>query len=452
MSSNKGIATSYRNHRHYKTWLDVCTDWLLHFTYPYQRDWILRETPLEIDLKGRQIGWSFSIAARAVLRAMLLGIDQMVVSSSERQSREVMTKALKIARFLTSESIFAQFPLPAKIVEPTSAAELKFTDGAKIVSLPQNPGTVRGFTGDVYLDEFAHFRLDAETYVSAFPITTLGYSLRIVSTPLGKSGRFYDIWAHEKKYPSYLRIKVDILDAMRMGLKVDVKGIRQGLGDEEAFNQEYLCQFVDELAAFMGYDLIRSCIGDEPTNVGMPLLGIDVGRHQDRTVFYIANKVEGKYFFKRMQVMHRAKFSEQREMAEQIIRDEGIQRGAIDATGLGEQFAEELCEQYPFIEPVTFNTEVKALLAQNVKKQFENRNCQIPDDPRLITDIHAIKKSVTPTGNFRYDAERNEEGHADRFWALALAYYSGLERTNDLPIRISSGGQRVTSSILQNYN
>jgi hypothetical protein len=38
----------------------------------------------------------------------------------------------------------------------------------------------------------------------------------------------------------------------------------------------------------------------------------------------------------------------------------------------------------------------------------------------LIADIHAIKRKAGAKG-FLYDADRNEHGHADRYWALALA-------------------------------
>jgi hypothetical protein len=36
--------------------------------------------------------------------------------------------------------------------------------------------------------------------------------------------------------------------------------------------------------------------------------------------------------------------------------------------------------------------------------------------------LHSVKKYETSTGHFRFDADRTEEtGHADHFWAKALA-------------------------------
>ena len=36
-----------------------------------------------------------------------------------------------------------------------------------------------------------------------------------------------------------------------------------------------------------------------------------------------------------------------------------------------------------------------------------------------------MKKIVTAANNVRYDADRNENGHADRFWAAGLGLHAG---------------------------
>ena len=54
------------------------------------------------------------------------------------------------------------------------------------------------------------------------------------------------------------------------------------------------------------------------------------------------------------------------------------------------------------------------------KKHFEDKSIIIPNDPALIADLHAIKQKAGAK-SFIYDSDRNKHGHADRFWALALA-------------------------------
>jgi phage FluMu gp28-like protein len=45
----------------------------------------------------------------------------------------------------------------------------------------------------------------------------------------------------------------------------------------------------------------------------------------------------------------------------------------------------------------------------------------MPRDRELVGQIHAIKRRVLPSGKVSFDAERNAKGHADKFWAAALA-------------------------------
>jgi hypothetical protein len=45
-----------------------------------------------------------------------------------------------------------------------------------------------------------------------------------------------------------------------------------------------------------------------------------------------------------------------------------------------------------------------------------------------------VKRYTSPTGHFRFDAERTDAGHADEFWALALmnAAASGPNISTDI--------------------
>ncbi|MEZ5790490.1 MAG: hypothetical protein R3D34_06775 [Nitratireductor sp.] len=56
-----------------------------------------------------------------------------------------------------------------------------------------------------------------------------------------------------------------------------------------------------------------------------------------------------------------------------------------------------------------------------MRSRFEERRIRIPYTPEIRADLRQVTKQVTPSGNIRFTAERNADGHADRFWALALA-------------------------------
>jgi phage FluMu gp28-like protein len=66
-------------------------------------------------------------------------------------------------------------------------------------------------------------------------------------------------------------------------------------------------------------------------------------------------------------------------------------------------------------------------------RRFQDRACRIPMDAAVREDLHAVRKTVTAAGNVRLDAERSEDGHADRFWAAALACHASDPSKTPLP-------------------
>ena len=74
------------------------------------------------------------------------------------------------------------------------------------------------------------------------------------------------------------------------------------------------------------------------------------------------------------------------------------------------------------VNPIIFNNQNKEEMVLWLKKLFEDKNIEIPDDSFLINSIHQIQREKTKTGHLRFDAEESKEtGHADAFWALAQA-------------------------------
>ena len=90
------------------------------------------------------------------------------------------------------------------------------------------------------------------------------------------------------------------------------------------------------------------------------------------------------------------------------------------------QLAEEAVDEFGDyrVEAVTFTNALKAEMAGRLRRRVEDRTIRIPVDERIRNDWHSIERSVTPSGHIRYDADRSVAGHADRFWAAALAVYA----------------------------
>ena len=385
--------------------------WLL----PYQVKWILDANRYRIAFKARQIGWTTVLAFESFISAAFEGRDVLIISAAEKNATEALERVKKWVRLAQRSGI------DIKLLTE-SRTELGFRNN-KILSLAQNPDTVRGFTGDVYLDEFAHHP-DAEAiYTAAFPITTHGFRLSMVSSPLGQSGRFYDIWTDHSRYPDYSRHKTTIYDAIQQGLKVDPEPIKRNM-DEESFRQEYLCEFIDESTAYFPYDLILRCVGDTKRGSGGLFVGIDVGRKRDLTCLATVEQLNGRYILYPLETMKATAFKSQKARITKTWTESNILRGAIDSTGIGMQMAEELRNDLGRIEPVSFTNDVKEQMVVRLKRLMEAGELTIPNDRDLISDIHSIRRTVTSAGNIRFDAERSDSGHADRFWALALAVHA----------------------------
>ena len=390
---------------------------LKHKLLPYQLAWLMDLNRLRAWRKARQIGGSTAIAAECVYESAVKGIDCLICSAAEKNAQEVLSKCKGFVRVARAAGLDIKLTTDSK-------GELGFTNGHKILSLSQNPSTIRGFSGHLYLDEFSHHSQDHLIYQAGFPVTTRGYRLSVLSTPLGMSGEFYRCWTER---PDFSRHDTNINDAIAQGLRVDVEYLRRNI-DDESFRQEYLCEFVDEATAYFPFDLIRRAIGDATGKYSDLYVGMDIGRRKDLTVICVLGQLGQRFTVVRLEVLKNAEFATQRLAFRNTWSAYNARRGAVDATGLGMNMAEDLRREFPQVEPVTFTARSKEDMVIGVKKLMEDGNLTIPDDQALISDIHAIRKSVTSSNTIRFDSDVDEHGHADRFWALALALLSATKR------------------------
>jgi phage FluMu gp28-like protein len=507
---------------------------------PYQRRWVEDDSKLKIAVKARQIGYSFAATLRAVFKCLERRTTWVFLSKGERQSRLLMEK---VQDHIRTCGIVARSE-ESTFFEGTSLKQLevRFANGSVIYGLPANPDTARGYSGHVTLDEFA-FHADADKiYAALFPTITRGYGLEIISTPNGTQGKFYELAkaagltdagvgirelgigkkdsscpTPDSRLPTpWSAHSCDIYEALRQGLKVDIRLLRAGCEDESAWQQEFCCQFVSTVENFFPPDLLSPCLSAEATTDfelhrqtplltglgpasasrafprignresgigeeenrttplrralqdGTPLLGeegsqgwlaatpefflgIDIGRRHDRTVFWVDEVTPplaaefgiqnsefripgaGLAIARIVRTLANTAFAEQLAYARELLSLRAgvgaqhaapllIRRCAIDATGMGAPLAEALAREFgPRVEPVVFTAAVKEDLAFRTKRRMEARLTLLPDTREIRRAFSAVKKFVTPSGNLRFDAVRTEAGHADEFWAKALA-------------------------------
>jgi phage FluMu gp28-like protein len=202
--------------------------------------------------------------------------------------------------------------------------EVFFPDnGSRIIGLPANPDTARGYSGNVILDEFAFHGDARKIYAACLPIITRGYSIEVISTPNGTTGKFYEIakaaglveqvsgarcqvseeagaglrasatgkglsltpdTRHLTPDSLWSGHRVDIYDAVAEGLPANVDLLRAGCDDEETWLQEYGCQFLSDAQNYISVELISSCVHEEASTEWNEVSGVRYQVSEERGV------------------------------------------------------------------------------------------------------------------------------------------------------------------------
>lgn len=172
-------------------------------------------------------------------------------------------------------------------------------------------------------------------------------------------------------------------------------------------------------------------------------VGMDIGRKNDLTVIWILEKLENIKYTRKIEILPDTPFKKQEEILYGILSHKNFRRCCIDATGLGMQLAEGAIAKFGKyrVEAINFSPKVKEELAYNLKINFDDRAVYIPAEREIRDDLHSVRKITTSAGNIRFDVEKSDvSGHADRFWALALALHASQSYKG--PIYIATRNRR----------
>lgn len=182
---------------------------------------------------SRQSGKSTTAAALALHCVIHQpGALVLMLAPTQRQSTELLAKASSFLR-----------KIPGAQLDNESSVAIKFSDGARLVSLPgTDPDRIRGFSAPavVIIDEAAF--VSDQLYYAIRPMLAVGGGRLIaMSTPNGRQGWFFDAWANDRP-EDWLREKVTAYEVPRI-TKTFLDAERRRIGDRW-FRQEYLCEFI----------------------------------------------------------------------------------------------------------------------------------------------------------------------------------------------------------------
>lgn len=228
--------------------------------------------------------------------------------------------------------------------------------------------------------------------------------------------------------------------------------------DKSAYDQNYECAFVDENLTLLSHELITAAERDDVgficeqdwssaaiarlrSAVGPLYVGFDVARKVDLSVITVIENVSGFKLVRAILRIQNMRLPEQQRRLGEICCLPKFHRASIDMTGLGLGLFEYAQKQFgpSHIHGVNFASTVPATqaiqhegrkretvrvteaLALELLQAYEDRRLQHPIDNRLRDDLRKPEKSTSPGGRVSIAATRDEAGHADHFWSLALA-------------------------------
>ena len=431
----------------------------------YQKKWVLDTSLKKLAIKSRQIGWTWATAYGLVRRKSTQEArnEAWISSRDDIQARLFLEDCKSFATLLKLGATDLGLQVVDK--EGTNAYTLAMANGLRIHSMSSNPDAQAGKRGDRVLDEFALHPDPRKLYAIASPGVTWGGAMEIFSTPRGSANFFSELVnevEHKGNPKGFSLHKVSLQTALEAGFLYKLQSklpegdprqamdetdyfnwVKASCADEESFLQEYMLIPADDNSAFLSYDLIAGCeykpedkwelTMEDLAKCGNPLyIGVDIGRVQDLTVFWVMEKVAGCYFTRRVVTLKTETFDAQEHALSELLTLPTVRRCCIDQTGIGRQFTERAQTRYGKykVEGVTFTGPVKEELAYPVRAAFEDRSVRIPNTNAIRSDLRAIKKETTASGNIRFTADRGANGHSDRFWALALAMHGGKTNSN----------------------
>ena len=450
--------------------------------FPYQRRWADDPSRFKFGLMARQVGKDFAAGFEAIRHCYAADqkkqkVDWLIVAPSERQSLESLRKWKDWAESFKVPIASCDEERDGGSQSLLRSATITFPHGSRVIAVPGKPDTVRGYSANVLLTEFAFFEDADATWRAVFPSISNSMrgglkKIRLITTPNGVNNKAYDLWSKNfsPPFPSPLDPNsnpdppksgrpdasgqliptptplmwschfVDIHTAVKDGLFLNIDEVKAALDDPECWAQEYECRFLDAQSILLSYELIANCESQDAPALAPPdfwqsshpnplVIGIDFGRRRDLSVAWsLARQGDVQ---QTVEVLEMDKLSTPEQVERLRPRLHRAQRACLDYTGagvgLGDYLVKEFGEWNPNqhkhgkIELCTFTNPLKVEIFSKMRMAFERRSLRIPVSRAIREDLRSINRVTTATGQITYRAAHSPDGHADRSTALALA-------------------------------
>jgi len=199
---------------------------------------------------SRQSGKSTTTATKALHTGIYRPKSLiLLVSPSLRQSQELFRKV--------KDGYEAMEARPGLLED--NKLSMTLTNGSRIISLPSDQSTVRGFSGVSMILEDEASQVKDEFYYAILPMLIINNGTLIcMTTPYGKRGHFFNEWMDGGD--DWKRIEIPATKCPRISPE-DLERQRRSLGSM-FYRQEFMCEFVETVDQVFGYDLVQSAFDE----------------------------------------------------------------------------------------------------------------------------------------------------------------------------------------------
>ena len=431
---------------------------------PYQRRWVQDAAPVKVAVKSRRIGLSWAEAYDDVMHAVA-GAGSVSYSSYSKDATEGwIGDCQDWAAGFHALALAIDEEVLEDDERPRQRFRLVCPSGKRIEALPSVPRAVRsrGRPGDrAVLDELAFVRDPDAMLQAVMALRIWGGRVRLISTHNGEHHPFnalvedirggtlpyslhtipFDAAVADGLYRRVLAVQEAI--AREVDPRADVEEFRWTPEREAAWvddirasyrypwmaEEELDCRPAPGAGAWIALQDYLDCTHAEAGRPegyqgGPCWVGYDVARRKHLAAIAVAEELARVLWVRELIVMDNAPFREQRAELARVLRDYRVVRVAVDQTGMGEAQVEKLQDDHGAsrIEGVILTGPTRLDVATALRDVFEEARIRVAADRALRDDVRSVRRAAGATGAPRLYAEDSEsDGHADRFWALALA-------------------------------
>jgi hypothetical protein len=356
---------------------------------------------------SRQIGKSETLLRLALAYAQAYPKQLiLIVSAGERQASEILKRlkqTLHQQRFTTELS-----------KESATELELKH-NGSRIISLPNNPATVRGYPCHLLIVDEVDSIQDWQAFTSAlWPSVSRTNGKIVCSGTYHGKRQLYEL----TKDPLWKTL----IFSWTVNPPEDIEQQRHDLPSAR-FAEEFECIAVDEAGSLFPYEVLQACINPSLNNFSTVkrigsryFAGYDPAKLSDPSIFSILEDFSDNDPVRLIYStdLSGRPYSDQAKVIKEWYNKLDFQSLAVDCTGAGVGVAEMLQANLGSrVNPITFNRNNKGEMINNLRIAFQDKLIEIPDDRLLLKELHDLDPNTL---------DHRSGGTSDRVWALALAW------------------------------